>query len=116
MPEIRSNLIRMMGLLALLLVSRLKEANSDTSHVQFITQFILEQAHKEHDVWVLAEAIDTIIDLYSEDETDVIAAKEDLVQKLSILLPVLKLKVIYFQSILSNCKAMPLCRIPACLC
>lgn len=83
----------MLGLLALLLVTNLNEANSDTLLIQVITQFILEQAHKENDVWVLAEAVDTIIDLYSEDETDVIAAKEDLVQKLSILLPVLKLKV-----------------------
>ncbi|KOB71817.1 71 kDa protein [Operophtera brumata] len=91
-PEIRSNLLRMLGSLALLLVTNLNETNTDTVLVQAITQFILEQAHKENDVWVLAEAVDTIIDLYSEDETDVIAAKEDLVQKLTILLPVLKLK------------------------
>ncbi|XP_045501868.1 HEAT repeat-containing protein 3 [Colias croceus] len=89
-PEIRSNLIRMIGILALLLVNNLNDTT--TTVVCTITEFILEQAHKENEVWVLAEAIDTLVDLYSEDETDSIAAKVKLVEKLAILAPILKNK------------------------
>ncbi|CAK1540045.1 unnamed protein product [Leptosia nina] len=89
-PEIRSNLIRMIGILALLLVNSLNDTT--TTVICAITEFILEQAHKENEVWVLAEAIDTLVDLYSEDETDGIAAKVKLVDKLAILAPILKNK------------------------
>ncbi|XP_059050926.1 HEAT repeat-containing protein 3 [Achroia grisella] len=90
MPEVRANLIRMVGLLALLLVNNLNETT--TSVISSITDFILEQAHKENEVWVLAEALDTLIDLYSEDETDEIAAKVKLVEKMSVLVPIIKNK------------------------
>lgn len=89
-PEIRSNLIRMVGILALLLVNNLNDVTSNV--ICTITEFILEQAHKENEVWVLAEAIDTLVDLYSEDETDVLAAKVKLTDKLAILAPILKNK------------------------
>lgn len=90
-PEIRSNLIRMIGILALLLVNNLNEATSNV--ICAITEFILEQAHKENEVWVLAEAVDTLVDLYSEDETDALAAKVKLVDKLAVFVPILKNKV-----------------------
>lgn len=90
-PEIRSNLIRMIGILALLLVNNMNDITSNV--ICTITEFILEQAHKENHVWVLAEAIDTLVDLYSEDETDVLAAKVKLVDKLNALSPILKNKV-----------------------
>ncbi|CAH4031175.1 unnamed protein product [Pieris brassicae] len=89
-PEIRSNLIRMIGILALLLVNNINDTT--TTVICTITEFLLDQAHKENEVWVLAEAIDTLVDLYSEDETDEIAAKVKLVEKLSILSPILKNK------------------------
>ncbi|XP_045448424.1 HEAT repeat-containing protein 3 [Melitaea cinxia] len=89
-PEIRSNLIRMIGVLALLFVNDLNDTISNV--ICSITEFILEQAHKENEVWVLAEAIDTLIDLYSEDKTDILAAKIKLVEKLQILVPVLRNK------------------------
>ncbi|XP_026758786.1 HEAT repeat-containing protein 3 [Galleria mellonella] len=90
MPEIRSNLLRMIGMLALLFVNNLNETTTDV--ICKITEFILEQAHKENEVWVLAEALDTLIDLYSEDETDEIAAKVKLVDKLTVLAPIIKNK------------------------
>ncbi|XP_038207905.1 HEAT repeat-containing protein 3 isoform X2 [Zerene cesonia] len=89
-PEIRSNLIRMIGTLALLLINNLNDTT--TTVICTITEFILEQAHKENEVWVLAEAIDTLVDLYSEDETDSIAANVKLVEKLASLAPILKNK------------------------
>jgi HEAT repeat-containing protein 3 len=90
-PEIRSNLIRMVGILALLLVNNLNDVTSNV--ICTITEFILEQAHKENEVWVLAEALDTLVDLYSEDETDLLAAKVKLVDKLVVLAPIVKSKV-----------------------
>lgn len=90
-PEIRANLIRMIGILALLLVNNLNEATSNV--ICTITEFILDQALKENEVWVLSEALDTIVDLYSEDETDLLAAKVKLVEKLTVLAPILKNKV-----------------------
>ncbi|XP_049876847.1 HEAT repeat-containing protein 3 [Pectinophora gossypiella] len=89
-PEIRSNLIRMIGIMALLLVNTLNDTTSEV--ICTITEFILDQAHKENVVWVLAEAVDTIVDLYSEDETDGLAAKVKLVEKLTVLAPLLKNK------------------------
>ncbi|KAL4712761.1 hypothetical protein ACJJTC_008058 [Scirpophaga incertulas] len=88
--EIRSNLIRMVGNLALLLMNNLNDTTSVV--ICAITEFILEQALKESEVWVLAEAVDTIVDLYSEDETDPLAAKVKLIDKLNILAPILKSK------------------------
>ncbi|CAG9117502.1 unnamed protein product [Plutella xylostella] len=89
-PEIRSNLIRMIGILALLLVNNLNESTSNV--IATITEFILDQANKESEVWVLAEAVDTVVDLYSEDETDALAARVKLVEKLTVLAPILKNK------------------------
>lgn len=89
--EIRSNLIRMIGSLALLLVSKLNDTTSNV--ICTITEFILDQAHKENEVWVLAEAVDTLVDLYAEDDTDVLAVKVKLVDKLKVLAPILKNKV-----------------------
>ncbi|CAH0727325.1 unnamed protein product, partial [Brenthis ino] len=88
--EIRSNLIRMIGSLALLLVSKLNDTT--TNVICTITEFILDQAHKENEVWVLAEAIDTLVDLYAEDDTDVLAVRVKLMDKLKILAPILKNK------------------------
>ncbi|GBP75299.1 hypothetical protein EVAR_19948_1 [Eumeta japonica] len=90
-PEIRSNLIRMIGTLALLLINVSNEAAVNV--ICAITEFILEQAHKESEVWVLAEAVDTLVDLYAEDETDALAAKVKLVEKLIAVVPILKMKV-----------------------
>lgn len=89
-PEIRSNLTRMVGILASLLVNNLNDVTSKV--ICTITEFILEQAHKEPEVWVLAEAIDTLVDLFSEDETDALAAKVKLTDKLAILAPILRNK------------------------
>lgn len=99
-PEIRSNLIRMIGTMALLLVNNLNDIT--TNVIITITEFIIEQAHKENEVWVLAEAIDTIVDLYSEDETDSLAAKIKLGDKLSMLAPILKNKVKIITNIEQN--------------
>ena len=84
----------MIGSLSLLLFSTLNDTTSNV--VCVITEFIIEQAAKESEVWVIAEAIDTLVDLYSEDETDELAARVNLVEKLALLLPAIKSKVFFF--------------------
>jgi len=60
---------------------------------QTIGRFLLEVCSKESELWVVAEAIDTIMDIFGEDETDNVAADIKLVDKLQALLPSLKQKV-----------------------
>jgi hypothetical protein len=60
---------------------------------QNIGRFLLEVCSRESELWVVAEAIDTIMDIFGEDETDNVAADIKLVDKLQALLPSLKQKV-----------------------
>lgn len=60
---------------------------------QTIGRFLLEVCSRESELWVVAEAIDTIMDIFGEDETDNVAADIKLVDKLQALLPSLKQKV-----------------------
>ncbi|XP_046962167.1 HEAT repeat-containing protein 3 [Vanessa cardui] len=103
-PAIRANLFRMIGILALLLINNLNETTSEV--ICCITEFILEQAHKENEVWVLAEAIDTLVDMYAEDETDQLAAKVQLVDKLAVLAPLLKNKTRQQKNLPKDYKAL----------
>ncbi|XP_050346672.1 HEAT repeat-containing protein 3 [Nymphalis io] len=103
-PAIRANLFRMIGILALLLINNLNDTTSEV--ICCITEFILEQAHKENEVWVLAEAIDTLVDMYAEDETDLLAAKVQLVEKLAVLAPILKIKTRQQKNLPKDYKAL----------
>jgi hypothetical protein len=60
---------------------------------QNIGKFLLELCGRESELWVVAEAVDTIIDVFGEDETDSAALHINLVQKLQALLSSLKHKV-----------------------
>jgi hypothetical protein len=60
---------------------------------QDIGRFLLEVCHLDSEVWVVAEAIDTVMDVFGEDETDIVAADIKLVDKLRALLPSLKREV-----------------------
>jgi len=48
---------------------------------------------RSSDLWVIAEALDVIFDVFAEDHLDGICQKISLVEKLSHLLPLLKGKV-----------------------
>ena len=66
---------------------------------QHIATSLLEICTKEMEVWVLAEALDSIMDIFAEDETDIMAAEIKLVEKLQSLVPVLISKVFFFTSV-----------------
>jgi hypothetical protein len=60
---------------------------------QNIGKFLLDVCNRESELWVAIEAVDTIMDVFGEDETDNAAAHINLVEKLQTLLPSLKHKV-----------------------
>ena len=50
---------------------------------------------KDTDLWVVAEALDAIFDVFGEDHIDPIVREIGLVEKLKTVAPVLKSKVNY---------------------
>lgn len=66
--------------------------------------FLLEMCNSSKEVWIIAEAVDALMDLYAEDETDASAARINLVQRLQIGAPVLKTMVnFYYSYAIENC-------------
>ncbi|XP_013101646.1 HEAT repeat-containing protein 3 [Stomoxys calcitrans] len=59
MPEIRANWLRMLGSLGCLLNEAL---------VKVIVSFIVETCAKEDDVWTISEAIDALMDMFSDND------------------------------------------------
>lgn len=58
-----------------------------------IGKFLLDAAVRDAELWVTAEALDCIYDVFGEDETDKAAYDIDLVNRLRGLAPSLKHKV-----------------------
>uniref|UniRef100_A0A182U2K3 SYO1-like TPR repeats domain-containing protein n=1 Tax=Anopheles melas TaxID=34690 RepID=A0A182U2K3_9DIPT len=57
--EIRANWLRMLGILGCLLPE---------SHVKAIIDFVLNTCANEEDVWVLAEALDSMMDIFADND------------------------------------------------
>lgn len=89
--NIQVNLIRILGNLALIL------RNNDTSEareiIKHISIFFLDACILESKVWVMAEFLDTIIDIYAEDNSDQLANEIKLLEKLQTLIPCFKNKI-----------------------
>jgi hypothetical protein len=83
-PEIRANWIRMLGILGCLLPEGL---------VKVITAFIVEICMQETDAWALSEAIDSLMDIFSDNDWNQIAYDLSLVAKSRELEKMLKTKV-----------------------
>lgn len=83
-PEIRANWLRMLGVLGCLLPENL---------VKTIIECLLHQCFKETDVWTLSEAIDALMDLFSENDWNQIACELNLAQKSKELEKILKNKL-----------------------
>lgn len=82
-PEIRANWLRMLGVLGCLLPE---------SMVKQIIEALLQQCFKETDVWTLSEALDALMDLYSDNDWCQITYELKLVQKTKELDKILKNK------------------------
>ena len=60
---------------------------------QAVGEFLLQCARMENSAWLIAEAVDAIMDVFAEDHLNTVIRELELVQKLSALLPQLKAKV-----------------------
>jgi len=54
---------------------------------------LLEIVCKDTDLWVVAESLDSIFDVFGEDHIDPVVKEIELVQKLKMIIPTLKSKV-----------------------
>lgn len=83
-PEIRANWLRMLGVLGCLLPE---------NYVKIIIEYLLQQCFKETDVWTLSEAIDAMMDLFSDNDWNQISYEVNLAQKTKDLGKILKNKL-----------------------
>ncbi|CAH0394634.1 unnamed protein product [Bemisia tabaci] len=83
--SIRAILIRNIGTFGTFFINSEQESVLDA-----VGTFLLEMCNSSKEVWIIAEAVDALMDLYAEDETDASAARINLVQRLQIGAPVLK--------------------------
>ena len=69
---VRMNIVNIAGNFGLLHVAKIVKGAPDAQTAQLtpIVQFLLEAATRDVDLRVVAEALDKIIDIFSEDETD----------------------------------------------
>ncbi|XP_031829629.1 HEAT repeat-containing protein 3 [Nomia melanderi] len=89
--NIRANLIRILGNIALILRSNnTPEANE---LVKEVTVSLLSSCMMESKAWVIAESLDAVMDIYAEDDSDQLANEIKLVEKLRELVPIFKNKV-----------------------
>jgi HEAT repeat-containing protein 3 len=82
--EIRANWLRMLGILGMILPELL---------VKKITEFILDAALKENDVWTISEAMDSFMDMFTDNDWNQIVLELGVVEKSKVLEKTLKTKV-----------------------
>lgn len=83
-PEIRANWLRMLGVLGCMLPE---------NSVKIIIECLLQQCFKETDLWTLSEAIDALMDIFSDNDWNQIAYELNLAQKTKELEKILKNKL-----------------------
>lgn len=88
--NIRLKLYRLLGNIALIL----EKSSSENSHEsrKCISNFLLSMSKMEKEVWIMAECLDIIMDIFMEDETDQLAEEIELVDGLHCLVPIFKHK------------------------
>lgn len=82
--EVSANWLKMLGTLGCILPEQM---------VKKITEFVLEAALKETDVWTLSEALDSFMDMFSDNDWNQIVYELDVVSKSRQLEKILKTKV-----------------------
>ena len=93
-PEanIRINFVQIIGNIGAL--SILPEANATISqNSNLFAKFLLDAASKDADIRVVSEALDKIFDMFSEDYTDELCTRINLVSQLKKIVPTLKIKI-----------------------
>jgi len=93
-PEasIRTNIVSIMGDLAGLAARNLADATS-CQVLSTLALWLVDTAAKDESLRVAAEAFDKLFDAFGEDDTDLLFAKLDLLQKLRNVLPQFKSRI-----------------------
>ncbi|KAL7639477.1 UNVERIFIED_CONTAM: hypothetical protein RMT77_009978 [Armadillidium vulgare] len=96
-PSVKANLCRMIGTLGLSVARQSKEkvissSSQCSSLIASIANTLCKVGQNEESLYVQAESIDVIIDLFSDDKTDKIAAQIRLVETLKEIHPKFKAK------------------------
>lgn len=89
---IKVNIIRSIGTIGCLL-GNISLNTSTIKLIGSIGTFLLEVSSKTSDLWVIAEALDVMFDVFAEDHLDGVAQEITLVDKLLHLVPLLKGKI-----------------------
>ena len=76
--------------------------------LQAVGEFLLQCARVENEVWLVAEAVDALMDVFAEDHLNMIVQELGLIQKLSALAPQIKTKVTAYGVVL-NLRVCVLC-------
>lgn len=82
--NVRANIIRILASIGTLF------ASDNLEITKIVGAFLLEISEKESTLWVIAEALDSIMDVFAEDSTDHAAYELGLVTRLGIIAPALK--------------------------
>lgn len=82
--EIRANWLKMLGTLGCLL---------DEPKVKKITEFVLDATLNESDVWTMSEALDSFMDMFSDNDWNQIVYELNVISKSRELEKILKTKV-----------------------
>lgn len=94
--SVRTNLTRMVGELGCLLVTQSSKESLGSGNVFEVlrasTEFLFKVGAHDSELWVAAEALDVLIDLYSDDKTDKLAHLVHLTDRLRGIQPQFKAK------------------------
>ncbi|GLH11417.1 HEAT repeat-containing protein 3 [Gryllus bimaculatus] len=90
-PCVRANVVRTVGMLGMMTLSQPLEKNFEI--IKGVGKFLLNGLAHELELWVMAEMLDSIMDLFGEDETDRAAAELALTIHLQTVLPAFKRRV-----------------------
>ncbi|KYM86105.1 HEAT repeat-containing protein 3 [Atta colombica] len=92
--NVRINMIRMLcNLVQIMLNKNNSQDSKNYEAIKLVSTFLLDTSKTETRVWVIAESIDALMDIYAEDETDHLAADIKLVPRLLSIMPHFKSKM-----------------------
>lgn len=94
--SVRANLARMVGTLGCLIITQNTQESLNSGPTFLLltaaTDYLLKVSAHDNELWVSAEALDVVIDLYSDDKTDKLAHHAHLVDRLKGIQPQFKSK------------------------
>ncbi|XP_013413297.1 HEAT repeat-containing protein 3-like [Lingula anatina] len=88
-PPVKANAVRILSTIGCLLAKQMEPH----SLLKNIGTFLVEIVSKDQELWVVAEALDAIFDVFAEDHLDSVVREIGLTDKLKAVAPQLKAKI-----------------------